>query len=106
MGGNLGLDAEIEDRPGPDQPLAGWQPLRVRRGLASQQTAFLGPLLLALDQLALQLAGQGDVVIGHGFPQMLRPALSQYGARSLRLKILPESSRGSAELNSTTRGTL
>ena len=49
---------------------------------------------------------EGDVVVGHGTPQMLRPAFSQYGARSLRLKILPESSRGSAALNSTTRGTL
>src|SRR6516225_593147 len=32
--------------------------------------------------------------------QMLRPAFSQYGARSLRLKILPESSRGSHALSS------
>ena len=39
-------------------------------------------------------------------PQMLRPAFSQYGARSLRLKILPESSRGSDALSSTTFGTL
>ena len=37
---------------------------------------------------------------------MLRPAFSQYGARSLRLKILPESSRGSDALSSTTFGTL
>ena len=39
-------------------------------------------------------------------PQMLRPAFSQYGARSLRLKILPESSRGNDALSSTTFGTL
>jgi hypothetical protein len=39
-------------------------------------------------------------------PQMLRPAFSQYGARSLRLKILPESSRGSDALSATTFGTL
>ena len=37
---------------------------------------------------------------------MLRPAFSQYGARSLRLKTLPESSRGSDALSSTTFGTL
>jgi hypothetical protein len=39
-------------------------------------------------------------------PQMLRPTFSQYGARSLRLKILPESSRGSDALSSTTFGSL
>jgi hypothetical protein len=37
---------------------------------------------------------------------MLRPTFSQYGARSLRLKILPESSRGRDALSSTTFGTL
>ena len=62
--------------------------------------------LLGVDQLALQLAEQGDIVVRHGALQILRPAFSQYGARSFLLKILPESSRGKAALNSTTRGTL
>ena len=47
--------------------------------------------------------------LGHGleeFRQIFRPAFSQYGSRSLRLKILPESSRGNSLRNSTTFGTL
>ena len=106
MGRDLGLDAEIEHRPVLDLALAGRQALRMGRRLAGQQPAALGPLLLAVYQLVLELAEQGDVVVGHDFLQMLRPAFSQYGARSLRLKILPESSRGRAALNSTTFGTL
>src|SRR5690242_7925913 len=107
MGRDVGLDAEVEHRPVLDPALAGRQALARRRRLAGQQPAVLGPLLLAVDQLALELAEQGDVVIHHRLrPQMLRPAFSQYGARSLRLKILPESSRGRAGLNSTTFGTL
>src|SRR3546814_108713 len=38
--------------------------------------------------------------------QILRPAFCQYGSRSLRLKILPESSRGSVAATSTRRGSL
>ena len=38
--------------------------------------------------------------------QMERAACSQNGARSLRLKIFPESSRGRASANSMRRGTL
>ena len=39
-------------------------------------------------------------------PQIRRPAPSQKGSRSLRLKILPESSRGSSAWKSTRLGTL
>src|SRR4029450_10300679 len=106
MSGDSRLDAEIEHRPVLDLALAGRQALRMGSGLAGQQPAALGPLLLAVYELVLELAEQGDVVFGHGFLQMLRPAFSQYGLRSLRLKILPESSRGRAALNSTTFGTL
>jgi len=47
-----------------------------------------------------------DVLGAKGRAQILRPASFQYGSRRRRLKILPDSSRGSASENSTTRGTL
>ncbi len=53
-----------------------------------------------------RVTSSSDIDFPWAFLQMLRPVFSQYGARSLRLKILPESSRGSAAANSTTLGTL
>ena len=53
-----------------------------------------------------RVTSSSDIDFLAAFLQMLRPVFSQYGARSLRLKILPESSRGRAALNSTTFGTL
>ena len=41
-----------------------------------------------------------------GTSQIRRPARSQYGSRSRRLKILPESSRGSSRRTSMCLGTL
>ena len=47
-----------------------------------------------------------DMLGAEGWAQILRPASFQYGSRRRRLKILPDSSRGSASENSITRGTL
>ena len=64
------------------------------------------PLLLAFDHLFFNLPNKVTCRQPLLRSQMLRPAFSQYGARSLRLKILHKSSRGRDALSSTTFGTL
>jgi len=82
MGRDLGLDAEVKHRPVLDLALTGRQALAVRRGLACQQPAVVGPLALAVDQLALQLAEQGDVVVGHRYALRCCARLSPNMARA------------------------
>src|SRR5260221_9452982 len=53
LGGHVGLDTEIEHRPVRDLALPRRQPfLRWARRAAGEETAFAGPALLALDELA------------------------------------------------------
>jgi hypothetical protein len=60
------LHAEIEHGKVLHQPLAGRQPIALRRrGGARQQAPFARPLLLGRDQLVLAPARQGHLVLGH-----------------------------------------
>src|SRR5262245_27818161 len=61
----LGLDAEVEHRPGLDAALARRQALATWRQLAGEQATLLCPLALAVDKLLLELAKQRDVVVRH-----------------------------------------
>src|SRR6266849_352076 len=66
LGRHIGLDAEIEHRPVRDLALPGGQPLlRRARRAAGEETAFAGPALLALDELAPRFRQRPIRIIRH-----------------------------------------
>jgi len=89
-----GLHTEIEHRPLLDPALAGRQALVLGpRGPTGQETPFLGPALLALDQLAPGTAERFVLILRHGFLM-----------RSERDTIAPRPIVGKSTARSRSRG--